>query len=473
MALSALSGRLRRPSKPLSKKIKKSTPLFHSYEEDELQQNQIVDEDDEEEDPLVSLAIQESLEQQESSDLQQALDTSRREASLTTPTRLNSSLPLPPSELIDEDDLYASPGRLATALFIGGAGPSTSLVQSFSRGPLSAPVFGRPALLLSNLPQQPPSRSSQTESTSADEMEEVAIDTTVQIEHTFPSDAITSATADTEFSTVSAGLPQSLSPPQTLEKSINEDRTVATTDSVIYSSNFPLESVSTRRSTSLPGGDAESVRSDEDMEEVTVMPSHLMPMETQRPSLPAEDLELNTRTMPSLTEVELSKSSVIAVAHSKETHIADRYYPDEDSNDEPLTDWSRSPSPRRELATASTSTFNPPAHEDDNWDAAQEMDPDAEQGEFARFMSQMKGRDLDDVRKEIEAEIQGLKQQQKAAMRDSDDITQQMISQIMVSVFLPPKSHYLFINVRFIQGNATAIRNPIYDGSNGSRSAMC
>jgi DNA excision repair protein ERCC-5 len=61
------------------------------------------------------------------------------------------------------------------------------------------------------------------------------------------------------------------------------------------------------------------------------------------------------------------------------------------------------------------------------------MDPDAEEGEFARFMSQVKGKDLDEVQQEIDDEIRVLNQQKKAAMRDSEDINQQMISQIMVS----------------------------------------
>jgi DNA excision repair protein ERCC-5 len=65
------------------------------------------------------------------------------------------------------------------------------------------------------------------------------------------------------------------------------------------------------------------------------------------------------------------------------------------------------------------------------------MDPDAEAGEFARWMSQVKGRDLEDVRKEIEQEINGLRKEQKTAMRDSEDITGQMIAQIMVSLGHP------------------------------------
>jgi len=71
----------------------------------------------------------------------------------------------------------------------------------------------------------------------------------------------------------------------------------------------------------------------------------------------------------------------------------------------------------------------------ESWDAAQEMDPHAEEGEFAKFMSHVKGKDLDDVRREIDVEIETLHQQRKAAMRDSEDITQQMITQIMVCLY--------------------------------------
>ena len=69
-------------------------------------------------------------------------------------------------------------------------------------------------------------------------------------------------------------------------------------------------------------------------------------------------------------------------------------------------------------------------HED--FDAAHEMDATAEEGEFARFLSQVKGKDIDAVRREIDDEIRELNRQKKNAMRDSEDITQQMISQIMV-----------------------------------------
>ncbi|KIY43975.1 PIN domain-like protein [Fistulina hepatica ATCC 64428] len=110
----------------------------------------------------------------------------------------------------------------------------------------------------------------------------------------------------------------------------------------------------------------------------------------------------------------------------------------------------REPTPEREPAPEreSTPTQSAPLvgvlsdDEDDlsedteAWDAAQEMDPHAEEGEFARFLSQVKGRELEDVRREIDDEINTLKQQRKAAIRDSEDISQQMISQIMIMLRL-------------------------------------
>ncbi|KAJ7928931.1 hypothetical protein B0H13DRAFT_2228860 [Mycena leptocephala] len=102
-------------------------------------------------------------------------------------------------------------------------------------------------------------------------------------------------------------------------------------------------------------------------------------------------------------------------------------------DDEPVSGWSRSPSPIAGVEEPQPRVSSPIP---ENWDAAQEMDPDAEEGEFARFMSQVKGKDLDEVQQEIDDEIKVLNQQKKAAMRDSEDINQQMISQIMMMLSL-------------------------------------
>ncbi|KAH9178241.1 PIN domain-like protein [Lactarius sanguifluus] len=132
----------------------------------------------------------------------------------------------------------------------------------------------------------------------------------------------------------------------------------------------------------------------------------------------------------------------VAPSTSSESHspysLHQPIIPDSEPSDEEkvISDWSRSPSPVADaLSATETATSKTPAV-DDSWDAAQEMDPHAEEGEFARFLSQVKGKDLDDVRREIDEEIKTLNQQKKAAMRDSEDITQQMIAQIMVMLRL-------------------------------------
>ncbi|KAF8349051.1 hypothetical protein F5887DRAFT_1059966 [Amanita rubescens] len=100
---------------------------------------------------------------------------------------------------------------------------------------------------------------------------------------------------------------------------------------------------------------------------------------------------------------------------------------EEHDNDDPIH-WSRSPSPTGEVNGEASNQVV-----EQSWDAAEEMDPHAEESEFARFMSQVKGRDLEDVRREIDDEIETLNQQRKAAMRNAEDITQQMVAQIMVT----------------------------------------
>ncbi|EIW84325.1 hypothetical protein CONPUDRAFT_100293 [Coniophora puteana RWD-64-598 SS2] len=127
---------------------------------------------------------------------------------------------------------------------------------------------------------------------------------------------------------------------------------------------------------------------------------------------------------------------------------------EEESDSESLVNWPQSPpaSGRAELAQAQDGghgaeeqhqeqqqlqqAASGAAAEAESWDAAQEMDAHAEEGEFARFISDMRGRDIDTVRREIDDEIRVLNQQKKAAMRDSDDITTQMISQIMLMLRL-------------------------------------
>lgn len=113
---------------------------------------------------------------------------------------------------------------------------------------------------------------------------------------------------------------------------------------------------------------------------------------------------------------------------------------DMDEDEEFFGDWSRSPSPKpREMGTSDQEGLDP-AHdtnmEERDWDAAHEVDVEGEEGEFARFVSQVNGKDLDTVRGEIEMEIKELHKAKKNHQRDSEEITQQMVAQIMVCLML-------------------------------------
>lgn len=98
----------------------------------------------------------------------------------------------------------------------------------------------------------------------------------------------------------------------------------------------------------------------------------------------------------------------------------------EEEEEQFLSDWSRSPSPsaRSPIPTSKKDKID--------WDPTHEMDIEAEEGEFAEFLSQVKGKDLDTVREEIDAEIMQLNKEKKSAQRDSEEVNQQMVAQIMV-----------------------------------------
>ncbi|KAG8820145.1 DNA repair protein rad2 [Serendipita sp. 401] len=98
---------------------------------------------------------------------------------------------------------------------------------------------------------------------------------------------------------------------------------------------------------------------------------------------------------------------------------------DPDDLDEPFEGWSRSPSPGIDKQEHQLDEFK-------DWDAANEIDVEGEAGEFARFVSHVKGKDLDAVREEIDQEINELNRMRKTHQRDSEEVTQAMIAQIMM-----------------------------------------
>ncbi|KAG8929186.1 DNA repair protein rad2 [Tulasnella sp. 417] len=112
---------------------------------------------------------------------------------------------------------------------------------------------------------------------------------------------------------------------------------------------------------------------------------------------------------------------------------------------DPTWSWSRTPTPEpgaERLAGAATNSAQPhrpdspsnmeSSRVEDSFDAADEIDLQAEEGDFASLMSQVQGKDLDAARKEVDEEIAALNKERKAAMRDSEDVTQQMVGQIKI-----------------------------------------
>jgi DNA excision repair protein ERCC-5 len=149
---------------------------------------------------------------------------------------------------------------------------------------------------------------------------------------------------------------------------------------------------------------------------------------------------------------------------------------DSQTDSEPIMDsdvdrHSRPSSPVTGPYTASARQRKP--YTTESWDAAQEMDPEAEEGEFVRFISQVKGRNFDDVRREIDDEITTLNQQKKVAMRDSEDITQQMVSQIMVRKKVSEHRTDRLIIVFYSADHVAPLWDSLHYGTDGSRGAMC
>ncbi|KAH9903065.1 hypothetical protein C8Q73DRAFT_672835 [Cubamyces lactineus] len=456
-ALAALADRYT-PKKltPLTTKVtrkRNSRPLFEP-EEDELPQLGDVPEDMD--DPELSLAIQQSIELEEQASLQRALEESKRVVSTSSSKNGESSksgvhaTPKPSSSIdrrrshpfhaagdgSDDDDLYASPTRLETALSIGGAAPRRPpLSKSQNSAPFgSSSVFGVPSLLF---PEQPSSSAAPAEaatisvgSESEDDMEEVSVEPVrtpppqVQqpAEREFsdlpppiqtpaqegqraaPAPIVVDSEADDDMEEVTSAVPPRLAP-----NPVSTDQVLAeqTADVTIQS-----------RSNS---GDAASPPATVERDDGATTPARVSASES--PAQSPLRHAASARPSPA-TPAQQPKKSTETVESSES-----------DGEDEGRR-WSRSASPTADPSTDAARRAEDVGAGHEDWDAAQEIDPHAEEGEFARFLSQVKGRDLDAVRREIDDEIRELNKQKKNAMRDSEDITQQMISQIMIMLRL-------------------------------------
>ncbi|KAI0719319.1 hypothetical protein C8T65DRAFT_636320 [Cerioporus squamosus] len=447
-AISALAARYT-PNKltPLTTRVtrkRNSRPLFEP-EDDELPQLP-----DAVEDPELASAIQESIELEEEASLRRAMEESRRSApaassipkngessgsasdARVSPERRRSQQFHTVSDESDDEDLYASPTRLETALSIAGAGPRRPPVSKSNSGtpfPRST-VFGMPSLLLPQDPAPSPSKKPiQVPSDSDEDMEEVAVASVPSPQPERPPNAIQ---AELPRALVRTTPPPARTPPQELSPPIAPVMVDSESDEDMEDvevAQAPPPRFPPRMST-----DASLAKKTARFAIDTEAPvDHLVqPTRRQSPPPPGVTISDNVSVPPSSTVVASTSGSSGVSVPSSSTGMSRSIEAESssDSEGEPgETRWSRSPSP-----TARPSTGEVRAEE--SWDAAQEIDPNAEEDEYTRFLSQVKGKDIDAVRREIDDEIRELNKQKKNAMRDSEDITQQMISQIMIMLRL-------------------------------------
>ena len=277
----------------------------------------------------------------------------------------------------DDDDIYASPRRLDTVLSIANAGPSRIQASPSQKRKSVPTTFGKPTLLA-------PTSSALNISDSDDDWEEVVP------QHKVAAALVRSSTVDIE--SISASNDFDIAATEVSESTTFQKLTMAMSE----------EKIDSDEEVDDDGVNLPPIRSPEHVNELP-----------KTPTIVTDSVIAITFTV---SNQQLTKPHTPSPPpHYDGFEEAEAFFAP-----------SRSPSPSEHI---------PDDSKIESWDAAQEMDPHAEEGEFAKFMSHVKGKDLDDVRREIDVEIETLHQQRKAAMRDSEDITQQMITQIMVCLY--------------------------------------
>ncbi|RXW22818.1 hypothetical protein EST38_g3020 [Candolleomyces aberdarensis] len=484
-ALAALSKRntskgLESISRPIVRK-RKTNDLFlmsdSDLSEEELLQMAVDEEgtgaaEDEDDDEALAFAIQASLDQRKQSKPTRPQpvastsavtldDDAHHRSSPRTPERKTRAA-LPTENNDDYDDMYETPSGLSTVMkFAHSSHSSTRKVSDPST------VFGRPSSLLSSNKAPSPDVQARSEDDSDEDMEAVDIPAdeapTSQVQVGREEDGVVEMRAPSEGNELveereeeeEEEEEESLSNPPAQQPLVesNTSKSVRFAPTDLLSPTKPLQS---RSSAPLPETSeiqpsspiiispeiasepsAISVEdSDDDMEEIPVVQSApVIEPETTRPTSPVQ-----AQRLPVSSDLPPVPSNPPPVPSSRLV---------QDPSNPLFIPASRSPSPSSGLNSPHPELTDilghqqqeeqiqdqEQAHEED-FDAAAEMDLHAEEGEFARFLSQVKGRDLGEVRREIDEEIDVLNQQKKAAMRDAEDVTQQMVSQIMAMLRL-------------------------------------
>jgi hypothetical protein len=106
--------------------------------------------------------------------------------------------------------------------------------------------------------------------------------------------------------------------------------------------------------------------------------------------------------------------------------------PAEEEEDEEV-DWSPSPPPMRVYHAESDVEAESDVDADEHSDDEGQVDTGAEQDNYAKFLAQVKGKDLQQVQDELSSELKNLNKQRKKQQGEGDEnITQQMVAQIQV-----------------------------------------
>ncbi|KAF8575156.1 PIN domain-like protein [Ramaria rubella] len=364
-------------------------------------------------DAELEIAIQQSLDQQESDALQKAIQASKEDA-LSSEASSSAEQQLGQSSGIandSDDDLYeAAPSRLETALSFANTSPNKrSFTNPFNTDASS--IFGSPTLLLSE------SAHKVANAVTAKTILTVSSDEDEEMEEILPT-----AQRPASLTLKASGSPQNVSTPRDLDENRMTETATMPMTATRQETAAMVFAPSPQTKTTPPSsnsGNLFDVPRDTSGELSPQQPSKSRPPDVETlNTLPREaDLENDpyvTTLPPAQTMLQTTASVEV---------------PDEDF----LSDWDRSPSP---AAGPSQEKPSVDRRDAEAWDAAQEMDIAAEEGDFAQFVSQVKGQDLDAARRDIDDEIRELNKQKKVAMRDSEDITQQMISQIMLMLRL-------------------------------------
>lgn len=390
-------------------------------------------------DPDLEAAIQESLREQEEESVQQAI-----EASIQVNATIDTIRAEQGEEADEDDDLYeAGPSRLETALSFA----NTPNRRTFS-GPLNSPgkgsLFGIQTLLL---PEKPSSASGThalevVGDSDDDDMEEV-------VESSIPSQGnsqmvnfLAPAIQDASDEDLYEDLPGPAPNYTNMQVEFATDVTPMKQDKPPLLSNM----FSTYEPSTFPVNPSAESR----MDEVVQIQTPVLSTNKQRAG--SDIVNVSPGVVGVISPAELSAD------------ISTNPFMVDVSDEEALDDWERPSTPLEEELAGGPKNPPAPKNTDEAWDAAQEMDVVAEEGDFAEFLSQMKGQDLEIARQEIDNEILNLNKQKKAAMRDSEDITQHMISQIMVS-----SDGYVSVDHTYnsISVNVAIIRYTLHHCSNG------